>query len=207
MTLRRMTLTAGLSLAALILAGCSTPPPPTLLSLPLPEPVAAASLPASAPAPAASTAATPRALTVRRVGIPEYLQTDAVRYRLADNTLVEWPGTAWAERLEVGMTSHLALRLRQALPGWTVCDAHCPALSKGLVLIVDIAPLDYVRPAGTLRADVRWRVMGGDNLNMPVGSGGGGSTLAVAPDNAVGQAAALGELLNTVSQEVAQALR
>lgn len=211
MTTRRHPLiAASLGLFILALAGCSTPPPPTLLSLPLPPPESEARATllrlAAAAAPAAPASA-PRFLTVRRVNIPEYLQTDTVRYRKDDNTLAEWPATAWAERLEVGLTNQLALLLRQALPAWTVCDAHCPSVPNGQVLIVNIAPLDYLRPAGQLRADVAWRVTGPGSSPAPVVSGGGSTTTPVQPDTPVGQAAAISALLDAVAKDVALNLR
>ncbi|RZI83318.1 MAG: hypothetical protein EOP38_13080 [Rubrivivax sp.] len=196
MNLRRVITLAAVSAG---LAACSTTPPPSLISLPLPE-----SSPL-APAPAMAASA-PRNLTVRRITIPEYAQTDAVRYRLADNTLVEWPNTTWAERLEVGMTSQLALRLRQALPGWTVCDAHCQP-AKGLVLMVNIAPLDYVRPQQALRADVHWRLMGPDSPMVPLSVGGRPFSAKVEQDSPVGQAAAIGALLSEVAQDIVLQVR
>lgn len=204
-TLRRLVVSPGLVLLALGLGACSTAPPPTLLSLPLPPPqqeLSAVALP-----PASSVASAPRFMTLRRVNIPEYLQTDAVRYRQADSTLVEWPNTAWAERLEVGLTNHLALLLRQALPSWTVCDSHCPSMPSGQVLIVNIAPLDYVRSAGQLRADVSWRITGPGSTPTPVFSGNRAASTPVSPDTPVGQAAAMSTLLNQVAQDVARAVR
>lgn len=200
---------ACLGLAALSLSGCSTPPPPTLLSLPLPPATPApevrlAALAASAPSAAASA---PKFLTLRRVNIPEYLQTDAVRYRNADNTQTEWPGTAWAERLEVGLTNQLALLLRQALPDWTVCDANCPSLPNGQILIVNIAPLDYLRPTGQLRADVSWRVTGPGSVPTPWASGASHPSLTVSPDTPVGQATAISALLDGLAKDVARQLR
>lgn len=212
MTLRRHhLLAASLGLCMLALAGCSTPPPPTLLSLPLPPPPesearATPSRPAAATAAPASASA-PRFLTVRRVNIPEYLQTDTVRYRKADNTLAEWPATAWAERLEVGLTNQLALLLRQALPAWTVCDAHCPSVPNGQTLIVNIAPLDYLRSAGQLRADVAWRITGPGSAPTAVMSGGGSTTTPVPIDSPVGQAASISALMDGVAKDVALRLR
>ena len=193
----------GMAVLALGLGACSTAPVPTLLSLPLPPSQPAAPAVASLPASAASA---PRFLTLRRVNIPEYLQTDAVRYRNADSTLAEWPNTAWAERLEVGLTNHLALLLRQALPSWTVCDSHCPSMPTGQVLIVNIAPLDYVRTAGQLRADVNWRITGPGSTPNPIFTGSNISSTTVSPDTPVGQAAAMSTLLNQVAQDVARTL-
>lgn len=203
-TLRRLVVSQGLILWALGLGACSTAPVPTLLSLPLPpsRPVT----PAVVASPA-STASAPRFITLRRVNIPEYLQTDAVRYRNADSTLAEWPNTAWAERLEVGLTNHLALLLRQALPSWTVCDSHCPSMPTGQVLIVNIAPLDYVRNAGQLRADVNWRITRPGSTPTPVFSGSSTTSTPVSPDTPVGQATAMSQLLNQVAQDVMHTLR
>ena len=201
-TLHRLISCTTLGVAALSLTACGTAPAPTLLSLPLP-----AAVPNQAAAlPAASAASAARFLTVRRVNVPEYLQTTAVRYRLADNTLVEWPNTAWAERLEVGLTNHLALLLRQALPGWTVCDAQCPSVPNGMVLLVNIAPMDYLRPTGQLRADVNWRVTGPGSAPTPVFFGGGSSTTPVQADSPVGQAEAMAAVLNAVAQDVSRAM-
>ena len=204
-TLRRLVISPGLVLLALGLGACSTAPPPTLLSLPLPPSPPA--VPTVVSPPASAVASAPRFLTLRRVNIPEYLQTDAVRYRQADSTLAEWPNTAWAERLEVGLTNHLALLLRQALPSWTVCDSHCPSMPTGQVLIVNIAPLDYVRRSGQLRADVSWRITGPGSTPTPVFSGNNTSSMPVSPDTPVGQAAAMSALLNQVAQDVAHAVR
>lgn len=200
---RRFVIFQGMAVLALGLGACSTAPVPTLLSLPLPPSQPAAPAVASLPASAASA---PRFLTLRRVNIPEYLQTDAVRYRNADSTLAEWPNTAWAERLEVGLTNHLALLLRQALPSWTVCDSHCPSMPTGQVLIVNIAPLDYVRTAGQLRADVNWRITGPGSTPNPIFTGSNISSTTVSPDTPVGQAAAMSTLLNQVAQDVARTL-
>lgn len=201
---RRFVISQGMVVLALGLGACSTAPMPTLLSLPLPpsQPVT----PAVVASPA-STASAPRFITLRRVNIPEYLQTDAVRYRQADSTLAEWPNTAWAERLEVGLTNHLALLLRQALPSWTVCDSHCPSMPTGQVLIVNMAPLDYVRNAGQLRADVNWRITGPGSTPTPVFSGSTTTSTPVTPDTPVGQAAAMSQLLNQVAQDVVHTLR
>jgi cholesterol transport system auxiliary component len=190
-------------LTALTLSACSTAPAPALLSLPLP-PAPAVALPVAATPSAASAA---KFLTLRRVNIPEYLQTDTVRYRLSDSTLAEWPNTAWAERLEVGLTNHLALLLRQALPSWTVCDAHCPSMPGGQVLIVNIAPMDYLRSSGQLRADVSWRITGPGSSPTPIFSGAGTSSTTVAPDSPVGQAAAMSALLQQVAQDITGHLR
>lgn len=195
-----------LSIWALMLGGCGSTPPARWLSLPLPAAVA------SSPTSPGSGLAT-QTLIVRRVSIPEYLQADKVRYRLSDSVLGEWPHTVWAERLEVGLTDHLVMRLRQALPGWTVCERSCPAAASSLVLNVDLAPLDYVRAHGELRAEARWRVEVNsprDSKEKPPRAPMRGATLFVTPvhpDSAEGQAAAMGRLLDQLAHDIVVVVR
>lgn len=174
------------------LAACVSAPATQWLSLPLPVQGAPRAL---------SPAAPTRVLIVRRVGIPEYLQTDKVRFRQADSLLGEWPHTAWAERLELGLTDHLAMRLRLALPGWVVCERSCPAQATSVVLSVDFAPLDHVRALGRLQATAHWQ------LNGLARQGATVLSAEVRPDSAEGQAAALGQVLDRVSSDIAAALR
>lgn len=177
--------------ALLVLVGCSTAPPARLLSLPLPQPVALD---------VGVRSLAPGVLVVRRVSIPEYLQANAVRFRAANSLLSEWPGTAWADRLEVGLTDHLLMRLRLHLPGWTVCERACPPHAKPLVLTVDMAPLDHVRAAHELRAGMHWQlgqrgVAGRAHARTLV--------MPVATDSPEGQAEALGQVLDLLAQDVA----
>jgi uncharacterized lipoprotein YmbA len=183
-----------LATALIALAGCASPPPARQwLSLPLPKP-----LPLASPVHAATPPAATRVLVVRRVGIPEYLQTDKVRYRQADALLGQWPHTVWAERLELGLTDHLVMRLRLSLPGWTVCERSCPAQASSTTLNVDFAPLDHVRTEGVLRAQAHWL------LND---KGTHTDTVAVHPDSPEGQAMALGQALDHLASDIAATLR
>jgi uncharacterized lipoprotein YmbA len=194
-----------LSIWALMLGGCGSAPPALWLSLPLPLPATGASAPSS---PASGLAT--QTLIVRRVSIPEYLQADKVRFRLSDSVLGEWPRAVWAERLEVGLTDHLAMRLRLALPGWTVCERSCPATASSLVLNVDLAPLDYVRAHGELRAEARWQLAGNSSREHQDKTPGAPRLGAMAfvtpvqPDSAEGQAAALGRLLDQLAHDIVE---
>jgi uncharacterized lipoprotein YmbA len=185
--------------ALIALAGCASPPPARQwLSLPLPKPLPLASSVHAATPPAAT-----HVLVVRRVGIPEYLQTDKVRYRQADTLLGQWPHTVWAERLELGLTDHLVMRLRLALPGWTVCERSCPAQVSSTTLNVDFAPLDHVRAEGVLRAQAHW-LLTGKEANAP---GTTTDTVAVRPDSPEGQAMALAEVLDHLAGDIAATLQ
>ncbi len=146
---------------------------------------------------------------MRRVSIPEYLQAKSVRYRAADSLLSEWPGTAWADRLEVGLTDHLLMRLRLHLPGWTVCERACPPLTPARVLTVDLAPLDHVRATSELKAGLHWQislrgVVG--STAKPVGAHASELVIPVATDSPEGQAQALGLVLDRLAQDVALSL-
>lgn len=135
----------GLVCAAAWLAGCAAPAQhTTLLTLP----------PRLAPAP--ETALNPaQVLQVARLSIPEYLTARSARYRADDNTLMPWPATVWAERLEVALTRDLASALRQRLPGWQVCDELCP-LPPSHRLQVTLSALEHQRSSRTLQAQARW---------------------------------------------------
>jgi uncharacterized lipoprotein YmbA len=199
------------------LTGCASSPAARLLSLPLPTQAtpgeADAALPHEATMPPCGQPATSRVLSVRRINIPEYLQTSKVRFRQADSVMGEWPNTAWAERLEVGLSDHLIMRLRLALPGWTVCDRSCPSAASAAsasILTLDLAPLDYVRAQNQLRAEARWQ------LDAPSDKGHPGrhmtrSSRAIAipvqPDSAPGHAAALGKVLDELTQDIAPVVR
>lgn len=189
-----------LAIALIALAGCASPPPARQwLSLPLPK-----TLPLASQVAMATHAAAARVLVVRRVGIPEYLQTDKVRYRQADTLLGQWPHTVWAERLELGLTDHLVMRLRLALPGWTVCDRSCPAHASSTILNVDFAPLDHVRAEGVLRAQAHWLLSDkGTHAHTP---GTTTDAVAVHPDSPEGQATALAQVLDHLASDVAAKL-
>jgi uncharacterized lipoprotein YmbA len=141
---------AGMLLLGGTLAGCASPPPPVLLALPPAATAPARQQPGGLP----HAVAGPR-LVVSRVALPEYLLVRRVRYRVDASTLAEWPRTFWAERIEAAVTRELAAALRDALPGWSVCEATCPDRAAGLRLQLELAPLDYVRPARRLVARAR----------------------------------------------------
>ncbi len=199
--MRRATIWTALA----VLGGCSSPPARQWLSLPLPKPPALASAEKMAKQLASAPAATP-VLVVRRIGIPEYLQTDKVRYRQADTLLAQWPHTVWAERLELGLTDHLVMRLRLALPGWTVCERSCPALGTSITLNVDFAPLDHVRADGVLQAQAHWLLSGGRGAqNTTLGTTT--DAVPVHPDSPEGQATALAQVLEHLAGNIAAALQ
>jgi uncharacterized lipoprotein YmbA len=206
-------LALALSAVVMLLSGCGTSAPTKWLSLPLP-----ASAPASASGPVAGAAALPSdtqpVLVMRRINVPEYMQSASVRYREQASVLMEWPDVRWADRLEVGMTEHLLMRLRTHLPGWTVCERQCPVDSAAITLQVDVAPLDYVRSERALKAEARWTLtqrMRGDAAEKATTLGTNRSTqglrsfnLAAVSDDASGQALAIGELLDLLARDLAR---
>lgn len=149
-TLPALALAVGLLLLA---GGCASPESrPTLLTVP------AAARPAQG-ASVSSVTPVPRqpgpVLAVRRLGLPEYLQSRRVRYRADASTLAEWPNTFWAERIEVGLAREFHASLRQALPGWQLCEDDCAERNAAYAVQVDLAPLDFVRSRLTLQAHAR----------------------------------------------------
>lgn len=189
-----------------LLTACASRQPIAFVTLPssaVPAAAAAASAAALVPAPAVDAA---HVLVVRRVGLPEYLDVNAVRYRADDSTLAEWPNTAWAERPAVALTRELAARLRVALPGWTVCDGTCPGGRSGWVVQVEWAPLDYLRARHALQAELRFTL-------TPPGAGVAPRaatqrvSLPVSPDTATGQVQALAAVVDDAAHAIAASLR
>lgn len=210
---RRAAAALSLTLPLLLLAGCAGSPPPNTVLLALPTlgaPEAGAAEAAAATALAGSPGAQQPVLVVRRVALPEYLLARRVRFRANDTTVDDWPGTFWAERIEVGMTRELAGALRARLPGWTLCNASCTEGSDGAAqprawaLRLEFAPLDYRRDRRELVTVAR------ASLEAPDGTTQQRSerryTLQAAADTPQAHAAVLGELLQRVAADVAPAL-
>lgn len=200
--------------AAMLLGACGSKPPMRWVALPLPTAAPTAGPAVSTFGTGAGSSSTP-VLTVRRIDVPEYLQSSSVRYRERDSVLAEWPDVRWADRVEVGLTEHLLMRLRQRLPGWMVCDRQCPASSDALTAHVALAPLDYVRPARELQAQARWQLSWRDR-SAPAGAADRhlpmmqhsqqamrAFALPVSRDDAEGQAQAMGRLLDELAAEMA----
>ncbi|MCM5679216.1 PqiC family protein [Schlegelella sp. S2-27] len=190
--------TVAAGLLAVTLAGCANKTPPAvLLTLP-------AAAPAS-PAPAAGTSA--KVLVVRRTEIPEYLQTRHVRYRAQSSTLEAWPGVLWAERLEVGVTRELAAALRDALPGWTICEASCAEAQPEISLSLHLRPLDFSRSRRELEAEARWSVSQLQPSPRVMASGRQRETVAAASDTPEAHAQSITQLLQALARTVADRVR
>lgn len=188
------TLPALLLAAAGLLAGCaSTPPPRTLLALP---PTV------SGAAPAVSVPADAPLLSVRRLDIPEHLQSRRVRFRADAATLGEWPNTVWAERIEAAMSREFVAALRARLPGWQLCDASCNERLPGYALTVELQPLDALRAERRLQAQARIALASTGAGAKPLG----GTTLRIelplAADTPQAQAEAMSELLRRLADAV-----
>lgn len=150
---RSLRISVPLAAAAWLLAGCASQQPrPTLLTVPsTARPAAGASASAITPVPRQAGTV----LAVRRLGLPEYIQSRRVRYRADASTLAEWPNTFWAERIEVGLGREFQAALRQALPGWQLCDDDCAERGATYAVQVDLAPMDFVRNRLMLQAHAR----------------------------------------------------
>lgn len=136
---RNETRPAYLMALAICLASCATIPDPALVALP----------PAQAGVSQMAAAVTGRdavrVLLVRRLTIPEYMMSRRVRFWSDTGYLAEWPNTYWAERIEIGVAREFVARLRDQLPGWTICDATCFEGTPDQILEVDLLRLDVLR--------------------------------------------------------------
>lgn len=179
---------------ATLLAACAAPAPQTtLLTLP----------PRLSAAPDAPLDPT-RVLQLARLSIPEYLTARSARYRADDNTLAPWPATVWAERLEVALTRDLAAALRPRLPGWQVCDDHCPATPSHR-LSVTLNALEHQRTARTLQAQARWSWQAIAAHTSTAGQRS--SALPVAADTAQAGAAAMAVWIDQLAEQIAQQIK
>ncbi|MDX9843641.1 MAG: ABC-type transport auxiliary lipoprotein family protein [Aquabacterium sp.] len=198
------------------LAGCaSTPPERSWLSLPWE--VSPATPLASPPATATASASTPVAaaiaprgtpqLRLLRVQIPEYLQSNRVRYRDSAATLAEWPGVRWAERVEIGLTRHLAAQLNGLLGAGAVCEDACNATPSAGNLQVSFVVLDHDRPQGRLHAQASWALTPTPGSTSTPRQGQVRWTEPVQEDNPAGQAGAMARVNAAIARELAQQLR
>lgn len=186
------------SMVALALSACaSRAPSVVLLSLPLD---------ASATTPTNTASTTPIAV-LRRIQIPEYLQSIQVRYRSSAHTLGEWPATRWSERLEVSLTRHLSQQLNASLSAGSVCDTQCVSTRPVSNLQVNYGVLDYVRNQSQVQAQINWVLTppAGDSQAVKMGQ----LTLSepVQSDDAAGQAAAMAKLNAQVASRIAPFLK
>ena len=190
------------------LAGCgSTQPERTWLSLPL-------ELGAPSTSTTATTALTPtppsRALPpirLLRVQIPEYLQSNHVRYRDSASTLAEWPGVRWAERLEMALTRQLGLQLHELGEAGWICEDPCHAQSEGGNLQVSYAAMDFDRAQARLHARALWTLSPAPGSAGTLQQGQLRLSEAVREDSPAGQAAAMAQVNAAVARSIAQQLR
>jgi uncharacterized lipoprotein YmbA len=187
---------------AVFLAACANRPSPTLLSLPL-APMPAK--PAGSAAPPESTE--PAVLVVRRVALPEYLLSRRVRYRADASTLVEWPDTVWAERIEVAVSRELLASLRGALPGWTVCEPGCagsPPGAKVVSLRIELTSMDFVRSTGRLQSRALLTL---ESAGQPLRQMAVDRDILASGDSPQAHARAIAELLQVLAQTASEAVR
>ncbi|UZG44730.1 PqiC family protein [Caldimonas thermodepolymerans] len=192
---RPLRLAACAALLALLGACAGPRPAATLLTLP-PTPPAAA-MPTMAPGPV---------VVVRRIALPEYLQSRRVRYRSGSSTLEEWPHVAWAERIDVGASRHLVAGLRAALPGWVVCESDCPSGPDERLLKVELASFDYDRAARTVHGEARISIAAPAAPQRLLRTAVHREALAVGADTPEGQAQAMAQLLQQVARAAAAEL-
>lgn len=197
---------AGLVLGlALLSAGCATKDTPSvLIALPAPalqvgtKPVAA---PSSRPGPT---------LIVGRLELPEYWQSRAVRFRGDGATIGTWPDTYWAERVEIGVSRHLAIEMGQAAQEWVVCDGSCePPAGAAWRLKVVLPQLDYRRADRRLDASASWMLLplpAASHLGHAMLRGQHVLSVPAGADSAQAQAEAVSQMIRELARVIAQQL-
>lgn len=151
-TLRALSAWSLIVAMGLGLSACgSTKSDVTLLAWPVLPDVASAPVQHWSPAEAAKPP-----IVVRRVQIPEYLQSSRVRYRESNEILGEWPAMRWAERLEVSLTRQLVSELNRLQAPGSACDTACVGTPATHSLQVDYLALDHLRSRQQIQARLRW---------------------------------------------------
>ena len=155
---------------------------------------------------ASDARATPQ-IRLQRVQIPEYLQSNRVRFRDSAATLAEWPGVRWAERLEIGLTRHLGLQLAElGQAGW-ICADPCSTVPAGGSLQLNYVMLDHDRPAARLHALAQWTLIPPPGSASAPRQGQRRWSEAVLEDTPAGQAAAMARVNAAIARDIAQQLR
>lgn len=186
-----------LPIVTISLAGCASSTPSTLLALPDTAAIASpltsvrkvmASMPVAA---------------VARLEIPEYLSSRRVRYKVDASTVGEWPGTYWAERIEVSFTREFTKSLQTRLPTWRLCEGSCTELSPVVSLVVVVSQMDYVRGEKKLYGAAKISInRQSSSQNALLGEERRYEIIATG-DSAQAQAQAISELLRQIAADAA----
>jgi uncharacterized protein len=136
---------AALSAVALLTVSCASPPL-TLYTLGVP----------SASADTAPLGGKPMVIEVRRVTVPDYLDTEDILVR-DGNTLVRSSQGRWGTRVSLGVTYFLTGKLAQRRPDALVSN-QTPIEAPTYRLFINIGTLD-VTSSGTVTLDANWELV------------------------------------------------
>jgi uncharacterized lipoprotein YmbA len=148
---------ARIVMGAVLLAASCASPPITLYTL---APASAAGLPSPPSRPTT-------VIEVRRVSIPDYLDSEDILIRKG-NVLIRSTKGRWATRLSLGITRLLTARFAQRRPDALVTD-QVQGQAPNERIDVAISEFD-VTSAGTGVLDASWQIMP-RNLRLPIRRG------------------------------------
>jgi uncharacterized lipoprotein YmbA len=134
-----------MSAVAFLAVSCASPPL-TLYTLGVP----------SAASDAAPLGGKPLVIEVRRVTIPDYLDTEDILVR-DGNTLVRSSQGRWGTRVSLGVTNFLTGKLAQRRPDALVTD-ETPIAPPNYRLFINISTLDVIG-SGTVTLDADWELV------------------------------------------------
>ncbi len=171
----------------LIVAACTSGPPLRTFVL----------TPALAPAEIAPLPASPTArIFLRRVRVPDYLDTTDIVLREGSNEVKVSDTGHWGERLSQGMTHAVAADLEVRLPSDVVALEASGAAERQLLISVNA--LD-IWPDGRCTLTATWTIVDHDTGHAAVSRGG---TFGSAPSESVGAGDA--RLVDALSRTVAK---
>jgi uncharacterized lipoprotein YmbA len=186
----------------LLVTGCASGPPPRVYVLGGPE----------NPIPGTTSDAGRPVVTLRRVSLPDYLDTTDILLRDGRSEVKASPTGRWGERLSVGITRGLAEALTKRLPA-VVIDQDSSVREPARTLLISIDAFD-IEANSRCVLTAHWTILGEDRRNLAVGERATIVTSArrpedVAADSAVvtAMADALDQLADHIAADLSRTLR
>lgn len=144
-------------------------------------------------------------LQLRRVLVPDYLDSTDILIRVGAHELRESPSGHWSERLSLGLTRAMWADLAARLPAGAISLAQRPATATREILIA-VDAFD-VWSNGRCHLIANWTILDTDHKTALASGGGTFAATGVrdgAGDRAVvaGMATALGELANNIAAAI-----
>ena len=139
------------------------------------------------------------AVELRRVSIPDYLDTTDMVRRVDDNEILPSPTGRWGERLSLGLTDSLAAALARHRPNLAVTTMSSTSQGRRVFVRMDAIDMDS---SGRCRVVASWRITGG--VGLRTGRATFAETASASDDAAM--AAVLTQVVDQLADQIATTL-